>query len=184
MLIDGPSALIENRLIAIYRALTGSKAVLAAVFRFRQPNEGSSKIMNLYWPIALIVLSNVFYYVCSKSTPADINPFASLTVTYIVGALASAILYFALNRSGSLLREYHHLNWSSVVLGLTIVGLEAGSVYMYKAGWNISTGQIVYSSILAVILIAVGYFFYHEQITASKIAGILICLVGLYFINK
>lgn len=140
--------------------------------------------MNLYWPIALIVLSNIFYNVCSKSVPAEINPLASLTVTYVIGAATSGILYFALNRSGNLMREYHHLNWSSFVLGLAIVGLEAGSIYMYKAGWNISTGQLVYSSILAIALILIGYFFYHEAITGTKVAGILICMVGLFFINK
>lgn len=140
--------------------------------------------MSLYWPIALIVLSNVFYHVCSKSTPNDISPFAALTVTYLVGAAASGILYFALNRGGSLLQEYRHLNWTSFVLGIAIVGLEAGSIYMYKAGWNVNTGQLVYSSILAILLIFVGYFFYRETISFNKIAGILICMVGLYFINK
>jgi len=140
--------------------------------------------MSLYWPIALIVLSNIFYNVCSKATPAGIHPLASLTVTYLVGAVFSAGLYFALNRGGSLLREYRSLNWSAFVLGLAVVGLEAGSIYMYKAGWNISTGQLVYSSILAICLILVGRFFYREAITASKAAGMLICLVGLYFINK
>jgi len=140
--------------------------------------------MNLYWPIALIVLSNVFYNVCSKSTPAEINPFASLTITYVIGALFSGVMYFALNKGGNLLQEYHHVNWSTFVLGLAIVGLEAGSIYMYKAGWNISTGQLVYSSILAIILIMVGYFFYHEAISGTKIAGILICMVGLFLINK
>ena len=140
--------------------------------------------MGIYWPIALIVLSNVIYNVCSKSTPADVNPLASLTITYLVGALFSGVLYFALNSGGSLIREYSHVNWSSFVLGFAIVGLEAGSIWMYKVGWNISSGQLVYSSILAVILILVGCFFYHETITASKAAGIAICLVGLYFINK
>lgn len=141
-------------------------------------------MFSLYWPIALIVLSNVFYHVCAKSTPADVNPFASLTITYGVGAVLSAVLFFALERGGNLLREYRNINWSTIVLGLAIVGLEAGSIYMYKAGWNISTGQLVFSSILAIVLIFVGYLFYHEAITLSKVAGILFCMVGLYFINK
>jgi drug/metabolite transporter (DMT)-like permease len=140
--------------------------------------------MSMYWPIALIVLSNVFYHICSKSTPADINPLAALTVTYVVGAVASAILYFALNRGGDLLQEYRQLNWSSFVLGIAIVGLEAGSIYMYKAGWAISTGQLVHSSILAIVLIAVGYFAYHEAITWTKAAGVLVCMAGLYLINR
>lgn len=136
------------------------------------------------WPIILIVLSNIFYHICSKSTPDNINPFASLTITYLIGAVISAILYFMLNKNGNLIQEYHHLNWSSLLLGIAIVGLEAGTIYMYKVGWNISTGQLVHSSILAVCLILIGYFFYHEAITPTKLLGILICMVGLYFINK
>ena len=42
------------------------------------------------WPIALVVASNVVYQICAKSIPGDLNPFASLTVTYLVGAAASA----------------------------------------------------------------------------------------------
>ena len=139
---------------------------------------------NLYWPIALIVLSNVFYQVCSKSMPESVSPLASLTVVYLVGAGCSAGLYFALNRGGNLLAECRNINWTSFVLGLVIVGLEVGSIYMYKAGWNISTGMLVHSSILAIVLIFVGYFFYHEDISVSKIAGVLICMLGLYFINR
>jgi EamA-like transporter family. len=140
--------------------------------------------MNLYWPIALIVLSNICYHVCSKSTPQEINPLASLTITYLIGAFFSGILYFALNRDGSLLLEYRHMNWSTLALGFAIVGLETGSIYMYKVGWDISTGQLVSSSALAVCLILVGRFFYHEAITGTKLLGILICMVGLYFINR
>ena len=140
--------------------------------------------INMYWPIALIVLSNVFYHLCSKSTPQSISPFASLTVTYLVAAAASAGMFFTLDRGASLMREYQKLNWSSFVLGLAIVGLEVGTIYMYKAGWEISVGQLIYSSILAIILIFVGALLYGEAITGTKVAGILVCMVGLYLINK
>lgn len=139
---------------------------------------------SMIWPIALLVLSNVFYNVCSKETPAGINPFASLTVTYAIGAVFSAVMYYALNRGGSLLREYQNIGWSSFVLGMVVVGLEAGSIYMYKAGWNVSSGQLVYSSLLAVCLILVGVFAYHETISTTKIMGILVCMLGLFLINK
>ena len=52
------------------------------------------------WPIALVVLSNVVYQICAKSNPRDIDPLASLTVTYAVGAIASAILYYVTNKGG------------------------------------------------------------------------------------
>lgn len=140
--------------------------------------------MRLYWPIVLIVVSNIFYNICSKSTPTGLNPFAALTVTYVIGAAVSAFAFFILNPGESLVQQYRHLNWSTFVLGLSVVGLEAGSIYMYKAGWNISTGQLVYSSILALCLIVVGCFYYHETITVTKVVGILVCLVGLFLINK
>ena len=136
------------------------------------------------WPIGLVVLSNVVYHICTKSVPETMNPLASLTVTYAIGAVASAVLYYVLNKGGSLIREYARLNWSPFVLGIAIVGLEAGFIYAYKAGWMVSTAQIVQSSFLAIALLAVGFFLYHEQLNASKVIGVLICMVGLYFINR
>ncbi len=140
--------------------------------------------LSMIWPIALIVLSNIFYNICSKETPAEINPFASLTITYIIGAVFSAILYFTLNKGGNLIHEYRNISWSSFILGLAVVGLEAGSIYMYKAGWNVSSGQIVYSIILAICLILIGIIAYHESISITKIVGILVCMIGLFLISK
>lgn len=140
--------------------------------------------MNMYVPIIIVILSNTFYHICTKSTPENLNPFASLTVTYLIGAVVSVILYFLTVKNPNLLTEYGKLHWSSFVLGIAIVGLEAGFLLMYRAGWNVSTGQVVSSIALAVVLVFVGYLFYKEAITVSKIAGILVCMVGLYLINK
>ena len=139
---------------------------------------------SMIWPIALIVLANVLYNICSKETPQAIDPLASLTVTYLVGAGFSALLYALLNKKANLFAEYSHLNWTSFVLGLAVVGLEAGSIYMYKAGWKISSGQLVYSSVLAVCLVIIGVVFYHESISPTKAAGIAVCALGLYLINR
>lgn len=134
-------------------------------------------------PVALIVLSNIMYQICAKSLPDAVNPFAALTVTYAVGAAVSAALYFILNRNGNIIQEFRHLNWTPFVLGLVIVGLEAGSIYAYKAGWAISTLAIVQSAFLAAALIVVGLLLYHEAITWNKAVGVGLCLVGLVFIN-
>ena len=40
------------------------------------------------------------------------------------------------------------------------------------------------SILLSVVLVFVGYLLYHEAITVNKIAGILICMAGLYLLNK
>ena len=135
------------------------------------------------WPLGLVVISNVFYQICAKSVPDKMNPLASLTITYVVGAIASLVLYFALNRGESIVLEYQKTNWAPFILGIVIVGLEVGYIYAYKAGWPVSVAQIVQSAVLAVILIFVGYMLYKEAITWNKIVGIIICLAGLGLIN-
>ena len=135
------------------------------------------------WPIALVVVSNVVYQICAKSVPARINPFASLTVTYIISAIASAVLFFITDKGANLLKEYGKLNWSPFVFGIILVGLEAGWIYAYKAGWQVSTASIMQSSILAVALLFVGFFLYNEALTWNKLVGICVCLVGLIIIN-
>lgn len=135
------------------------------------------------WPLGLVVLSNVFYQICAKAVPEKINPFASLTITYAIGTVASLILFFVLNKDANLIEEYRHTNWAPFVLGLVIVGLEVGWIYAYKAGWQVSVAQIVQAAFLAVILIVVGYMFYKEDITWNKIVGVAVCLAGLGLIN-
>ena len=138
----------------------------------------------MFWPIALAVFSDIFYQICAKSTPETLNPFASLTITYLVGAAVSALIFFMTSSGQSMLTEWKEINWTTFVLGLAIVGLEAGSIYMYKVGWNINTGYIVKAMILGIALIAVGYFLYKESFSLTKAAGIAVCLVGLFLINK
>ena len=139
--------------------------------------------MRYVWPIAVVVLSNVFYQICAKPVPEGMNPLASLTVTYVIGAAASFILYYALNKNANIIHEIGKVNWASFVLGIVIVGLEVGYIYAYKAGWPVSTAQIVQAAVLAVILIFVGYLLYQEVITWNKVVGIIVCLAGLVLIN-
>lgn len=135
------------------------------------------------WPVLLIVFSNVIYQVCTKGVPGNVNPFASLMVTYVVGAVTSAVIYFLTNSCRDFAGEIAKLTWHSYVLGIFIVGLEAGFIYAYKAGWQVSVTSIVQSSALTVLLIFVGVLIYGETLTLNKIIGILICIVGLIVIN-
>lgn len=142
-------------------------------------------MISYIWPLALVVLSNVVYQICAKSVPSKLDPLASLTVTYTVGAVVSAVLYFVINnKNADLFKEYTKLNWAPFVLGVVIVGLEVGFIYAYKAGWQVSTASVVQAAFLAVALIFAGALLYKEQLTWNKVAGIAICLVGLVFLNK
>ena len=136
-------------------------------------------MFSFIWPLALVILSNTVYQICAKSVSPGIHPLASLVITYVVGALASAVLYFVLAPAPDLLREFRQVNWASFVLGISIVGLEAGWLYAFQAGWQISVGFIVESAFLSIALLIIGYFLYHEPLTWNKIVGVIICLIGL-----
>ena len=113
------------------------------------------------WPIALIVLSNLFYNICAKSFPSALNPFAALTITYVVAALLALIMYFLTkDEKSGLLLEYAKANWVPFVFGLCLLGLEAGFIYTFKAGWPISSAYIVTSAFLSILLIVVGFLLY------------------------
>lgn len=140
--------------------------------------------MSYAWPIALVVISNVVYQICAKSIPKEMDTMASMVVTYLVGALCSAVMFFVMNRNADMLAEFGKMNAAPVILGISVVGLEVGMIYAYKVGWSVSTASIVQSAFLAVALIIVGALLYKEVITFNKVIGIACCLVGLFFINK
>jgi len=144
---------------------------------------GGKAMFAYIWPIALVVLANTIYQVAAKSIPSDMNPLASLTIVYLVGAVSSIAMYYSVNRGANLVTELAKTNWAPFILGIAVVGLEVGFIYAYKAGWPVSTASIVQSSFLAVALIFVGFLAYHEPLTWNKLVGVVICLVGLYFIN-
>lgn len=135
------------------------------------------------WPVALIVLSNTMYQICAKSVPDKMDPMASLTVTYLIGAVLSGGLYFMLG-GRSLMQEYHRLNWAPLALGVAIVGLEVGSIFAYRAGWQVSTKYVMQSAFISVALLVIGYLVYHEALSWSKVLGMAICLAGLFLMNR
>lgn len=140
--------------------------------------------MSYYLPVALIVLSNIFYNVCAKSVPAQASPFFSLVVTYLVAACASLTLFFTVGANRSIAQVAQYVNWAPVVLGLSIVGLEAGYIFLYRAGWKVSAGSIVCNSILAIALLVVGVLLYREKISINQLIGMGLCAAGLVFINR
>ena len=138
---------------------------------------------NLIWPILVVIASNTFYNVCMKSTPGDVNPFAALMVTYIVSVIITAIVFVFMAKPENVVGELSKVNWVSVVLAFALVGLEVGYVFVYRAGWQVSNASVVANISLACVLLMVGYFLYHENVSIRQILGIFVCMVGLILIN-
>ena len=137
-----------------------------------------------FFPIILIILSNTFYHISSKSTPQNANPFASLFVTYTVAAMITLILLLIHTHFKSVLSTFQQLNWTSFILGIAIIGLEAGYIQAYRMGWNVSICSLVCNISLGIILLLVGILVYREQIAKQQLIGIIFCLIGIFFMNK
>lgn len=118
-----------------------------------------------------------------KSMPSDVNPYGALMITYLVAAMVSAIIFAYAVGPSNVAGEMSKVNWTSVVLALAIVGLEVGYVFVYRAGWSVSTASVVANIGLACVLIVVGYLLYRENVSFNQILGIAVCMIGLILIN-
>ena len=136
--------------------------------------------------IILIVVSNVFYNITQKSTPNAVNPFAALLVTYLTAAIvtAAALVISQRREVRGFSESFSGVNWTSVVLGIAIIGLELGFLLAFRAGWDISKASLIANILLAIILIPVGIFFYKESFNLQKAAGVALCIAGLFVMNR
>ena len=143
-----------------------------------------SGTLTLILPMVLVVLANTMYNICTKSTPGDVDPFTTLIVTYFIAMIVTVILFFVIARPENAVLELSKINWTSIVLGIAIVGLETGYILIYRAGWNVSNASVVANICLACTLLIVGYVVYNENISLTQIAGIIICIIGLILVTK
>lgn len=134
--------------------------------------------------IVLIVISNILYNICQKSTPQKANPFSALFLTYLVAGILTVAAFYLSKPDKTFMQSFKGLNWTSPALGMAIVGLEFGYIMAYRAGWNISVGSLVANIILALALIPVGILFYQEGFGLNKILGAILCIAGLILINR
>ncbi|WP_018084588.1 EamA family transporter [Desulfurispora thermophila] len=134
--------------------------------------------------IVLIVSSNILYNICQKLTPQRVNPFSALLITYLTASLFTIIVLVFYKTDKGFFQTLQELNWTSIVLGISIVGLEFGYLMAYRAGWNISIGSLVANIALALMLIPIGILFFKEGFGVNKILGAAFCIIGLILINK
>jgi drug/metabolite transporter (DMT)-like permease len=134
--------------------------------------------------IVLIVTSNILYNISQKSTPERVNPFIALIATYLVGTILAFISFQFYKTDKGFFQSFKDLNWTTIALGFSIVGLEFGYIMAYRSGWNISMGSLVANIILAICLIPIGVLFYKEGFDFNKLSGVALCIIGLILINK
>lgn len=141
-------------------------------------------MLNYLWPILIVIGASTLYSISAKSTPANVNLFASLTITYLVAAVLSLILFFTTSQTKLYIAELSKTNWTAIVFGIAIVALEFGYINVYRVGWKISLGSMVANTGVACVLLLVGFLIYKETVSLHQIIGMILCAVALFLISK
>lgn len=135
----------------------------------------------LYLSLLLIVTGTVAYNFFEKTLPREVNHYLYLIMTY-VAALCCLI-------SGLILSEYdirnliHDFNFESILVGFGAMFVDYGLIVAYQKGWKISILNITYTLCTFIILLSIGIFFFNEQLTDIKMAGIVLCVISIFLIN-
>lgn len=141
-------------------------------------------MINLFWPIIIVVAANTLYNISTKLTPSKVHPFASLSITYFTATLLAILLFFITSENKNIITEFQKINWTAIALGFSVVALEFGYIYIYRVGWNVSTGSLVANISLACVLLIIGVFIYKENISVHQILGMVLCAIGLLLVSK
>jgi multidrug transporter EmrE-like cation transporter len=139
--------------------------------------------MALPW-LSLAIVCTVAYHLVLKLTPASANPLLSLLVTYLLVSTAFAAILWLAPGGFEWRSELRQLNWTALALAVAIVGLDLGFVMLYRSGFEVSLGALVTQSAAALLLLAIGVVAFREQLSAANLAGLVLCLAGLWLINK
>jgi multidrug transporter EmrE-like cation transporter len=139
--------------------------------------------MQLVW-LSAAIAATVAYHVVIKLTPAGASPWLTLAVTYALVTLIFAALYAALPSGVPLRSAFAELDWTAPVLGIVVVFLDLGFLMLYRGGFDVSLGQIITQSAAALLLLLIGVTFLAEKLSLVNVGGILLCVAGLWLINK
>jgi drug/metabolite transporter (DMT)-like permease len=140
--------------------------------------------MTAYLTMLLAIVSVTFYQIFQKEIAPQVNPFASLIITYLVAIIISLIFWFIYPAGTGFLEAIKSANYASYLLGITIVGIELGFLLIYRAGWKIGVANIFSASVSAILLIFIGMAIYREHLSVTKILGISLCIIGLMLLNQ
>jgi len=139
--------------------------------------------MQFAW-LLLAIVTTVGYHLVMKETPAAVNPFLSLAASYMIGA-AVFLACYALTPDAPPFREaLKPLNWTVFGLVVAVVGLDVAFLMLYRTGFDVSLGQILTQSGAALILLIAGVALFREKLSVANLAGVALCVVGFWLINR
>lgn len=131
--------------------------------------------------VSMIIGAGVLYHLCQKSTPAQLDPFLALCISFGLASLTCFVL--SLSRHGISREQFHRLNWASFALALSLVGIESGYLLGYRLGLKLNVTSFACNTMMALVLLLVGTVVYREAFTWRNAGGMVLCIIGLLLLR-
>ncbi|MGH9348331.1 MAG: hypothetical protein ACRD26_13820 [Vicinamibacterales bacterium] len=143
--------------------------------------------MTASWLLASLLLAvggGVLYHVCAKSVPKDLAPGHILVVAYATALAVSALAHLAVPSAPAGGVTSRLLHPAVLGLGVGAAMIELGYVLTYRAAWPVSTASVVVNGMVAALLVPVGLAVFGERLSWPRIAGIVLCLGGVWLLRR
>jgi drug/metabolite transporter (DMT)-like permease len=134
--------------------------------------------------LCIAITGQVLYHVTQKNVSAGANPVVALIGFYLVAAVLSLPLLWLFPLQAPLLEEVGRLNSAAYGVAASIVLIEIGFLLAYRAGGNLSNSFVLTASAVTVALFLIGQLAFRERSSATQIAGIALCLAGVWLATR
>lgn len=79
--------------------------------------------------------------------------------------------------------QIRQLSWLHIGLAFSVLFIEIGFLLMYRAGWNLSTGNIMTGVVINLSLVIIGLLVFNEKLNTINFVGVILCIIGVTLIN-
>jgi drug/metabolite transporter (DMT)-like permease len=135
------------------------------------------KDINLYLGVA--TLGIVIYQLGQKVISPSVNPMILLMGVYLVAFLLAFAAVPFFNVPGQHVWVRQIISWPVLVVGIGVVLIEGGFLLAYRYGGSLQWSGVAVNGLAAVVLIPVAIFTFHEDLSPSRMIGVLLTLTGM-----
>jgi drug/metabolite transporter (DMT)-like permease len=137
---------------------------------------------SLFGPLLLVVGGSLVYHVAAKSVPKALEPFGALTGVYATALIASFVAY-AVARGGTMPAVSGLWHPTVAAVGIGALMIELGFLLTYRAAWPVGIASVLTNGLVAVLLLPIGALVFGEPITAIRVAGVILCMLGVFLMQ-
>ena len=135
--------------------------------------------MSARWLSLAVVGAFTCYHLAQRSMPEGLRPAPLFAFVYGAATISMAAVVTSGGVTGGLPAVTGNAtHWAPWLLVAAITGIELGVFAMYRAVWSTGVANTTTQAIVTAILVVVGLVGFGEQLTATKLAGLAMCVFG------